>query len=211
MTSTDNPYIPRADQTKLLGWLDKVPSLAEDLLVTSTRRSRVSRRGLKPLHRAKKLGSSLPFHASAVAAADGLSDELNKWVLLCGERRTGLKEAAGYLSRHMHVLAALEPAEGALMEISHHIKLCLAVVDLPPDDVVVIDKNRMREANKQVLTVAQIETLARRLGDIGAGLNRGRVQRLVSKGLLRRCGRDGTADFFYLGEVLDAHFRAPLK
>jgi hypothetical protein len=155
------------------------------------------------------MGSSLPYHAGAVEAADALTDELNKWAKMCGKGRMGLEEAAGYLSAHMPILAALAPAVSALMDISYRIKVCISVVDLPPDDEIVIDERRMREANRQVVSVAQIEVLARRLGDIGYGLNRGRVQRLVSAGQLYSCGRDGTADFYYLGEVLDAHFRAP--
>lgn len=209
MDEVDKLYLSRAEQTSLLVWLARVPSLAEDLLVTASRAGRVSRKGLKPLYRSKKMGSSLPYHAGAVEASAALTDELNKWSKLCGTGRLGLEEAAAYLSNHMPILAALELAVTALMDISYHIKACLAVVDLPPDDEVVIDERRMREANRQVVSVAQIEMLARRLGDIGFGLNRGRVQRLVSAGQLYRCGRDGAADFYYLGEVLDAHFRAP--
>lgn len=209
MDEVDKLYLSRAEQASLMGWLDRVPSLAEDLLVTASRGGRVSRRGLKPLFRSKKMGSSLPYHAAAVEAGSALTDELNKWVKLCGKGRLELEEAAGYLSTHMPILAALEPAVSALMDISYHIKACLAVVDLPPDDEIVIDERRMREANRQVVSVAQIEMLARRLGDIGSGLNRSRVQRLVSAGQLTRCGKDGAADFYYLGEVLDAHFRAP--
>jgi len=211
MDEVDKLYLSRAEQASLVGWLSRVPSLVEDLLVTSTRGGRVTRRGLKPLYRTKKMGSSLPYHAGAVEAADALTSELNRWVEMCGARRRSLKDAAGYLSAHMALLASLPPAVSALMDISYHIKSCLAVVDLPPDDEVAIDERRMREANRQVVSVAQIEMLARRLGDVGSGLNRGRVQRLVSKGTLHRCGRDGTSDFYYLGEVLDAHFKTPRK
>lgn len=216
MTEPDHLYIDRAGQIRLSDQLRKIPALVNDMLVTETRQARITQRGWKPIRRAKKQGSSLPYHLGAVESLSELTQVVHSYkVLTCMHEgafapRAPLSVEALWLDQHISTLATIEQAERAPDDIAFHVKQCTAVIDLPPDDVV-IDEHRMREANRQVVTIAQVEILARKLGDLGKGLDRGRVNRLVSRRLLTACGTDGTTNFFYLGEVLDAHFRAPRR
>lgn len=76
-----------------------------------------------------------------------------------------------------------------------------------PVDVVVIDAARVEKANRQILTAGQIEKIAPKLGDVGKGLNKRRVETLNARQALWPCVSliKGDPKFYRLGDVLEAH------
>lgn len=58
-----------------------------------------------------------------------------------------------------------------------------------------------------VLTAGQIEKVARRLGEVGQGLTKRRVETLARHGRIHPAAVDGDTRFYRLGDVLDAHKR----
>lgn len=206
-------HLPRAEQLKLQEALCGIPALVEELSITITRQARVQKPGLGKLRR-RKAEARIPFHLGAVEAADELHNVLIKWVrFTCDARQTPYAESkdditlARWLRRNVTALALIEGSEDAWPEIHHRIDECRKQIDLPPEDDIVIDPERVRQANRQILTAGQIEKIAPRLGALGAGLNKRRVQTLVANKRLRPCAVDGDVRFFRLGDVLDAHHR----
>ncbi|MDD7813671.1 hypothetical protein PP713_13965 [Mycobacterium sp. CSUR Q5927] len=206
-------YLPRDDQRALQRKLATVPHLVEELAVTITRQARIGRPGLAKLHRHKP-ESEVPFHIAAAEAHAGLHNALVTWVrFTCEHRQVRYTDSddditlSKWLYRHMTSLALTPGSEEAGDDIGAAIDECQRVIDLPPDDEVLIDRARVREANRQVLTAGQCERIAHRLGDLGVGLNKRRVETLARQGKIKPCGRDGEVKFYRLGDVLDAHFR----
>lgn len=208
-------YLPREGQAALRKKLATMPRLIEDLAVTITRQSRIQRTGVGKLHRVKP-GSKLPYNQGAVDAADELHNALVTWVRFTCEHRqihyTGPGNSvalAGWLHRHMTALALTPGSEEAGDDLGARIDACWKMVDLPPDDEIVIDRARVREANRSVVTLATIGPIACRLGEMGVGLNRERLRLLAKRGDLKAIGTDvdtGTK-FYRLGDVLHAHFK----
>lgn len=206
-------YLDRANQTRLTEALGTIPTLADQLAVTVTRQARIQKSGLgKP--RRQKPGSRMPFHIGASEAADQLHTTLATWVRhTCEHRQIHYRDGndlishARWLRRNMIQLALTEGSEEAYIDIRDSIDECQRQVDLPPDDEVHIDAERIREANRQVLTAGQVEKIAPRLGALGNGLNKRRVETLVRQRKLRPCAMDGDVRFYRLGDVLDAHHR----
>lgn len=206
-------FLDRRDQARLREKLELVPGLVQELAITVTRRARIQRTGLGTPRR-QKPGSRLPFHLAAAAAQDELHNSLTTWVRhVCEERQiryAGHSDditLARWLRRNMVALALTEGSEEACEDIIARIEECQRQIDLPPEDEIVIDRARVREANRQVLTAGQVERIAGRLGAMGVGLNKRRVETLARKGVLRPCGLDGDVRFYRLGDVLDAHHR----
>lgn len=214
--STDRPdtdYLDRHDQRELRQLLARIPGLCEDLLNVQTKQARTSRPGGS--RRPKRLGSALPIHIGAVEAADELHNILAGWCRIVIDQRGGEWPAnatlsiAQWLARNVESLALCEGSREALPEIRDVIARCIRIVDIPPDDLVVIDPARVEAANRQIVTRDSIETIAPKLGDLAHGLNSRRVQTLEKRGGLKRAGSDkdtGTA-FYRLGDVLEAHVR----
>lgn len=206
-------YLDRANQTRLTEALGTIPALADQLAVTVTRQARIQKSNMgKP--RRQKPGSRMPFHIGASEAADQLHTTLATWVRHTCEHRqihyrdgNDLISLARWLRRNMIQLALTEGSTEAFIDIRNRIDECQRQVDLPPDDEVHIDQTRIREANRQVLTAGQVEKIAHRLGSLGQGLNKRRVETLARNGRLRPCAVDGDVRFYRLGDVLDAHHR----
>lgn len=206
-------YLDRAEQTRLTEALGTIPTLADQLAVTVTRQARIQKSNMgKP--RRQKPGSRMPFHIGASEAADQLHTTLATWVRHTCEHRqihyrdgNDLISLARWLRRNMIQLALTEGSTEAFIDIRDRIDECQRQVDLPPDDEVHIDQTRIREANRQVLTAGQVEKIAHRLGALGQGLNKRRVETLARNGRLRPCAIDGDVRFYRLGDVLDAHHR----
>ncbi|WP_100467641.1 hypothetical protein [Mycobacteroides abscessus] len=101
-------------------------------------------------------------------------------------------------------------SEEAYEDIKAAIDECWRQIDIPADDDIVIDRGRVHEANRLVVTAGQVEKLANKMGAIGKGLNKRRVETLAArrKNPLRPCAVDGDVKFFRLGDVLDAHHRS---
>lgn len=210
---SDDYFLDRRKQGELVRQLRGVPELLADLRVTLTRQARIQRSGLgKP--RRQQPGPRVPFHMGAAEAADELHAALvTATRLVCEQRQIDYRGGPDdislslWLRRHITAVALTEGAPDVCAEICDRIKACRDVIDLPKEDDVVIDRARVREANRQVLTASQIEVIARKLGPLGSGLNKRRVYTLANRAGLRACARDGAVEFYRLGDVLDAHHR----
>lgn len=206
-------FLARDLQRKLTEQLGTIPDLVEDLSITITRQARVQRPGLgKP--RRQKPESQVPFHIGASGASAELHNCLAGWVRLVCEQRAIIYEGHGdivtlarWLRRNMVALALTEGSEESCDDICHHIAQCRRMIDLPPEDDVVIDRARVNDANRMSLTAGQVEKIAGKLGSIAKGLNKRRVETLVRNKMLSPCSVDGEVQFYRLGDVLDAHHR----
>lgn len=206
-------YLAREDQRQLTEALGTIPNLADQLAVTVTRQARIQKSNMgKP--RRQKPGSRMPFHIGASEAADELHGTLATWVRHTCEHRqihyrdgNDLMSLARWLRRNMIQLALTEGSEEAYIDIRDRIDECRRQVDLPPDDEVHIDHERIASANRQILTAGQIEKIAHRLGDMGKRLTTDRVHGLNRRGHLKPVSADpetGTK-FYRLGDILHAH------
>ncbi|GFG87908.1 hypothetical protein MALGJ_45840 [Mycolicibacter algericus] len=207
-------FLDRKSQRDLRAKLATVPQLVEDLAVTITRQAKIQPSGIGKLHRVKP-ESKLPYHVGAVDAADELHNALVTWVRFVCEHRqiryTGREDMislSAWLRRNMVPLALTPGSEDAGIDIAARIDACYRCVDLPPDDEIVIDRARVREANRSVVTLATIDPIACRLGEMGKGLNRDRLRLLARHGDIRPVGADSDTGtkFYRLGDVLHAHF-----
>lgn len=220
MTDADHFYMPRNEQSTLCDKLSQIPSLAEDLAITLTRQSAITKRGLGSPRRPKRMESRLPFHIGAADVEWELHNTLATWVRATCESRgidyTGtdsLISLSAWLTRNIVALAMTEGSKDAYTDIWDAIDRCRRMVDLPPDDEVVIDRARIEKANRQILTAGQIEKIAPKLGDLGKGLNKRRVETLNYNKALWPCVSliKGDPKFYRLGDVLDAHHRHARK
>lgn len=213
MSETDGFYLDRRGQHELVGILVCIPELVEDLSVTLTGQARISRGDMgKP--RRRKRDSALPLHLGAAEASAALHNCLSTWARAVCEQRAldydGTDDIVGlarWLRKWVIALAMTEGAEESLPDIRAHIKACLRVVDIPLDDYVLVDRARVDAANRQVLTAGQVEKVARRLGEVGQGLTKRRVETLAKQGRIHPAAVDGETRFYRLGDVLDAHKR----
>lgn len=206
-------FLDRKSQMLLSEKLSAVPHLVEELAITITRQAHIQRRYMDKL-RKRKPGSQIPFHVGASAAADELHNSLVTWVRHCCEERqinyTGHDDditLSRWLRKNMIALALTQGSEEAFADLVDRIDECRRQIDLPPDDEVIIDRAQVEAANRQVLTAGQVEKIAPKLGAMGVGLNKRRVETLMRKGRLKCYAKDGDTQFFRLGEVLDAHHR----
>jgi len=163
--AADYFYLPRFDQKALLDILRQIPSLAEDLAVTTCRLDRIGKGDMK-------IASStdvqpLPFNLGASNAIDLLFNELAGWARhVCDSRGisympTGfthdvnfvgpLRESenrlphdyqesvvglARWLRRNIISLAMTEGADTAYVDISNVMDRCWATVDIPAENPV---------------------------------------------------------------------------
>lgn len=209
-------FMPRQDQIKLREELASIPRMIGELSVTLTRQARIQRPGLS-MSRRPKPESQVPIHIGAHNAADLLHNCLGTWVRLVCEQRAivwdkgnDIITLAKWLRINMIALALTEGSEEAYEDIKAAIDDCWRQIDIPADDDIVIDRGRVHEANRLVVTAGQVEKLANKMGAIGKGLNKRRVETLAArrKNPLRPCAVDGDVKFFRLGDVLDAHHRS---
>ncbi len=154
------------------------------------------------------------MHLGAEEAAHKLHNCLSTWVRLVCEQRAivwdkgnDIITLAKWLRINMIALALTEGSEEAYEDIKAAIDECWRQIDIPADDDILIDRARVHEANRVVVTAGQVEKLANKMGAIGKGLNKRRVETLTRNQKLRPCAVDGDVKFFRLGDVLDAHHR----
>lgn len=192
-----------------------IPSLIEDLAITTSRQDRITRSDLAKIRRGKP-ESVVPMNFQSAGAAQELHNALVGGVRLMCEARgmdyggdPSTLGMCGWLRRNLIALAMTEGAEDVHSEVIGAVKAALREVDLPADDDIVISAARVQAANRQVVTADAAERIAARLGELGRGLTAARVRLLRKKGHLRPCStdRDSGAHFYRLGEVLDAHHR----
>lgn len=216
MSVADSYFLDKGSQHKLREELASVPRMIGELSVTLTRQARIQRPGLS-MSRRPKPESQVPIHIGAHNAADVLHNCLGTWVRLVCEQRAivwdkgnDIITLAKWLRVNMIALALTEGSEEAYEDIKAAIDECWRQIDIPADDDIVIDRGRVHEANRLVVTAGQVEKLANKMGAIGKGLNKRRVETLAArrKNPLRPCAVDGDVKFFRLGDVLDAHHRS---
>lgn len=216
MSVADSYFLDKGSQHKLREELASIPRMIGELSVTLTRQARIQRPGLS-MSRRPKPESQVPIHIGAHNAADVLHNCLGTWVRLVCEQRAivwdkgnDIITLAKWLRVNMIALALTEGSEEAYEDIKAAIDECWRQIDIPADDDIVIDRGRVHEANRLVVTAGQVEKLAIKMGAIGKGLNKRRVETLAArrKNPLRPCAVDGDVKFFRLGDVLDAHHRS---
>ncbi|WP_194786918.1 hypothetical protein [Mycobacteroides abscessus] len=216
MSVSDSFFLDKGSQHKLREELASIPRMIGELSVTLTRQARIQRPGLS-MSRRPKPESQVPIHIGAHNAADVLHNCLGTWVRLVCEQRAivwdkgnDIITLAKWLRINMIALALTEGSEEAYEDIKAAVDECWRQIDIPADDEVVIDRGRVHEANRLVVTAGQVEKLANKMGAIGKGLNKRRVETLAArrKNPLRPCAVDGDVKFFRLGDVLDAHHRS---
>lgn len=165
MTEADHFYLPRVDQKALLDLLKKIPSLAEDLAVTTYRQDRIGKGGMEIASGTHE--QPLPFNLGASNAIDQLFNELAGWARhVCDSRAIsymptgfthdfdfvgplrecenrlpyGYQESvlglAQWLRRNIISLAMTEGADTAYVDISKVMDRCWATVDIPAEDPV---------------------------------------------------------------------------
>ena len=208
---SDQYFLDRGQQAELRKQLATIPTLIQDLAITITRQHRIQKNALGKLHPTKP-GSRLPYHLGAAQANDDLHLALTTWTkALCRERHIHYRgpettlHLSLWLQHHTHELALTTNAKDAHAHIISRIQECRRQIDLPPDDDILIDAERLREANRKVLTAEQIERIATQLGPMGHKLDARRVQTLVRQRKLQPCAEDGGTRFYRLGDVLHAH------
>lgn len=213
MSVADSFYLSKSEQLKLRDELASIPRMIGELSITLTRQARVQRPGLS-MSRRPKPESQVPIHLGAHNAAEKLHNCLGTWVRLVCEQRAILWDKgndiitlAKWLRINMTALALTEGGEEAYDDIKAAIDECWREIDIPADDDIVIDRGRVHEANRVIVTAGQVEKLANKMGAIGKGLNKRRVETLTRNQKLRPCAVDGDVKFFRLGDVLDAHHR----
>lgn len=216
MSVSDSFFLDKGSQHKLREELASIPRMIGELSVTLTRQARVQRPGLSKSRR-RKPESQVPIHLGAEEAAQKLHNCLSTWVRLVCEQRAivwdkgnDIITLAKWLRINMIALALTEGSEEAYEDIKAATDECWRQIDIPADDDIMIDRARVHEANRVVVTAGQVEKLANKMGAIGKGLNKRRVETLAArrKNPLRPCAVDGDVKFFRLGDVLDAHHRS---
>lgn len=211
MTEVDNLFLSRAEIGALTELLAEIPALVEELAIVETRQARMQRRGAGALRRTHP-SSRAPLHWGAFGAAEALRNEIGGWIRVVCEQRAvpvpavdDLASAAKWLKRHIFSLATTEGADGAYGGIQEAIMDCRREIDLPPDDEIHVSPAQLTAANNSIVTAYQVQRIATKLGPIGQGLNRDRVQYLKKVGAIHAVARDGDTHFFRLGDVLVAH------
>ena len=208
---SDQFFIDRKQQNDLQHLLRTIPTLLEDLAITITRQARIQKHALGKLHRTKP-ESRLPFHLAAAQANDDLHTTLVTWVRAVAQERhlryhrpETTIALAEWLQHRTHELALMSQAEQAYNDLTARILDCRQHIDLPPDDDILIDAERLREANRKVMTAEQVERIATQLGPLGNKLDARRIRTLVRQRKLRPIATDDGVMFYRLGDVLHAH------
>lgn len=211
----DADYLDRYQQKQLREQLKRIPGICEDLLNVQTRQARITKRGIGEGRRPKKMGSAIPYHMGASEAADRLYEVTVKWVQYVISQRGGTPPnyttipCSTWLAKNVESLALCEGSVQALDDFDDAIQFAIRVVDIPPDDYVVVDPQRVEAANRSMVTLSTVGTVASKIGPPGAGLNRDRLRLLAKHGDVKHAHVDpesGTK-FYHLGDVIAAHLK----
>ena len=214
---TDDAFLDRYRQAKLKDAIYLIETHLDDLADTITKQAVIGRRDVNTNRRRKRLTGKAPVHEGAQEVADHLQNALSTAIRHAVEYRAlpyppecaSMVGMCRWLRRNMITFAMTEGAPDWADDIELYGQKALQLIDLPPDDYVHIDYQRVKAANQQLVTVATVDVVARRLGDLGKGLNGRRIRTLVNRGLLKSNGEDAESGtkFYRLGDVLDAHHR----
>ncbi|MDL9944192.1 hypothetical protein QSJ19_01065 [Gordonia sp. ABSL11-1] len=215
LTDADQFFIQRSEIDYLKGKLEAVvdPDLLDAMYASLAPGASMGSFGAGGGSRQQH--SKPPYAMHVEALIDRLRNDMSTVIRdMCETRKleyTGgasEREMAEWLIRYRYGLAMMEQAPELFDVLVKVIDKCLRSVNqLEPEYRVT--PNRVKAANRQVVTGPQVEKLARQLGDDGQGLTERRVKYLRNKGLLTGT-QDGDSDtwFYYLGDVIAAHKRA---
>lgn len=212
----DGFYLADPDIEELRRHLTKVTTIVDNYAITLTSQDRVRPPALGGKGGKALLEEVCPLNVEARDRLDELANELGTVARDMCETRgitydgdEHLLGVARWLRINVIALALMPAAEELRDGIVRAIDRCLDVVDLPTERSVVIDRDRIAAANRQVVTADAAERIAGRLGELGKGLTAARVRLLRKKGHIAPCStdKDSGAHFYRLGEVLDAHHR----
>ncbi|MCW2300718.1 hypothetical protein [Rhodococcus erythropolis] len=211
-------FVCREDRQMLDKLLGEIPGLIDDLAITICRQDRTGKGGMKISSGSDE--QPMPFNVGASDAGDHLRNELNTWArLVCEERfisYDGSDSVAGvsvWLRKNLASLAMTQGAEDALPGIESAMKRCRRAMDIPPEDEVAWDPEKLEEARGSELNAAAIALMRHQLG--AEDLNARRVETLRKAGKLEpvrlvACGKR-TIAVYRLGDVLDAHEQFPCR
>ena len=157
-----------------------------------------------------------PYNLNAEILLTTLRETLATTITaICTHRNTNrpdinsLASAASWIRKHRIALQAMPDGRthyNPLRRAIDQATRAIAREDQEPkhrEDVMVA------AANKQVVTGAQVERMAHKLGDQARGLTRKRVTYLRNRNLLNGTRDDDTGEwFYYLGDILTAHATA---
>jgi hypothetical protein len=235
----DGFYLADPDIEELRRHLTRVTTIVDNYAITLTSQDRVRPPALGGKTGKAKLEEMCPLNVEARDRLDRLANELGTvardicetrgitwkpvdslphgfvgplplgWRRLPRDYQANILDVARWLRVNVIALALMPAAEELRDGIVKAIDRCLDIVDLPTERSVVIDRDRIAAANRQVVTADAAERIAGRLGELGKGRTAARVRLLRKKGHIAPCStdKDSGAHFYRLGEVLDAHHR----
>lgn len=213
-------FVCKADRMMLHKILGEIPGLVDELSITVTRQDRTGKGGMKISSGSDE--QPIPFNVGASEAGDYLRNELNTWArLVCEERfisYDGSDSVVGvsvWLRKNLASLAMTQGAEDALPGIESAMKRCRRAMDIPPEDEVAWDPEKLEEARGSELNAAAIARMRYELGQ--PELNARRIETLRQAGVLKAFRmvampkRKKDLAVYRLGDVLDAHEQFPCR
>ncbi|WP_162793454.1 hypothetical protein [Rhodococcus sp. AQ5-07] len=189
----------------LVSILRRIPGLAEELAITTSRQDHVGRGGIKVRNGSGE--QPMPIHVGASSAAHELHAELTSWVRLVCESRgidysgsDDLLGVARWLDQHVVSLSMTEGSEEALVGITRAVNQCWRVIDLPAENDTWADPELVNQAREQRVTAIEAERLMEPLGH--PRLKAAVISKWLARGKITREG--GT---YRLGDILDRNPR----
>lgn len=218
MTSTpkqdnvDDLTVTRAELEILKEKLEQVVDLERRMAIALTDgQSRMSDGGLGI--RRPQPGSREPYSIHVDVLLDELQSELTTTVRHICESRGLSYEGSGYptalskwLIRYRVAIAVMPDGAEIFEKLCKLVDRCARSMNTTEREYV-IDQEMVNEANRSIVTLSTIEPIARKLGDVGKGLNRDRMRTLTKRGGLAHASEDEDTKtkFYRLGDVLEAH------
>nr|DAI63912.1 MAG TPA: hypothetical protein [Caudoviricetes sp.] len=212
-----NPRDAQLSDGELLDLAAKLDAITIDLVdrLVYLATEPMPRLGVAGPHVRSQPCSRPPYNIGAEIILDKLGNELSTTVRhLCEHRGQevptlgSIVELAGWLRKHRVAIATMPDARDL------HDNLCRVYDEAQraaflEEREYRISQAMVDEANRQAVTSVQMEKLAHKLGDVGKGLTKNRVDYLRRKGFLAGTQDEDTGSWSYsLGDVLAAHKRA---
>lgn len=210
--NVDGFFITRAETEYLAEKLDTIPSLELEMTIALTSQARISD---GPSTSRPKPGSRPPYPIHLEHEVDLLRNELTTVARDMCEAR-GLEYDGGssctgvskWLKQYRYALALMPQAPELFDGLCKRIDHCARTMNHIKAEYV-IDEKRVEAANRTVVSTGTIEPIARRLGDLGKGLNARRIRTLCKHAGLEHVSEDDDTGmrFYRLGDVIEAHKR----
>lgn len=209
-----NGYLTKAELAKLDAILKTVPWLAHRLDETILRQDRIGGAPIPTLGGNDSTEQPLPYNHAASAVRDQLHNTLVGWTRHVLEQRgmyyqgdTSTAGTSRWLRAHIDALALTEGSAEALPDIDAATRSAWRVIDRPEERVRPVDEQRLAEADRMVLSVRGIATLAKEMGGDCKALSARRVRYLRDIGAIEPVRSAGQALLYLVGDVRRAHIR----